>query len=223
MRAAVIDELRSTPDIDSSLITVSVSRGAVTLNGEVSTFPEKRHAERAALRVRGVNAVAEQISVRDLWSSGTDALIAEHVNKTLAQAVDVPAGCVTATVHHRQVTLSGTTQWQFQRAACLRAVRSLHGVVSVINEIEVRLAFTVQDVHEAITAALMRRAESQGNEVVVTAADGDITLTGRVHTWAERHEAELTAWAASGVTNVNNLLLIDDPPDQRPTHTVDLS
>jgi osmotically-inducible protein OsmY len=223
VREAVIDELRSTPGIQSSLITVSVHRGAVTLDGEVSTFPEKRHAEQAALRVHGVNAVAEQISVRSLWSSGTDALIAEHVNKALAQAVDVPAGCVTAAVHHRQVTLSGSTPWQFQRAACLRAVGSLHGVVGVINEIEVRPAFTAADVHEAITAALLRSAELQANEVVVTAADGDITLTGRLHTWAERHEAELTAWAATGVTNVNNHLLIDDPPGQHLTHTVDLS
>jgi osmotically-inducible protein OsmY len=220
VQAAVLAELKWTPSIDSSLITVAVSHGAVTLDGEVTTFPEKRQAERAALRVRGVNGVAEQIAVRSLWSSGTDAVIARHANEALAQAVDVPAGCVIATAHHRQVTLSGTTPWQFQRAACLRAVRALHGVVGVINEINVRPAFTADDVHQAITAALVRSAAVQGEAIVVTASAGDVTLTGRVHSWAERHEAEQTAWSAPGVTNVNNHLLIDQG---QPKETADLS
>lgn len=216
VQSAVLDELKWTPSVDSSLITVEVSHGAVTLDGEVSTFPEKRQAERAALRVRGVNGVAERIAVRSLWSTGTDAVIAHQANEALAHAVDVPPGCVTATVHHRQVTLSGITPWQFQRAACLRAVRALHGVVGVINEISVRPAFTADDVHEAITAALIRSAELQGEAIVVTAAAGDVTLTGRVHTWAERHEAEQTAWSSPGVTNVNNHLMIDTVGPRQP-------
>lgn len=209
IQSAVIAELSWTPSVESTYIDVTVNRGAVRLSGEVDTYPEKRHAERAALRVRGVTAVAEQISVRSPVSSLTDSMIAHSANEALAHAVDVPQGCVTATVHRRQVTLTGSTPWQYQRTACARVVRTLRGVTGVVNVVEVRPTLTPDGVHHAITRALMRSAQIEGENVVVTAVGGDVTLEGRVHTWAERHEAEFAAWSAPGVSNVNNHLHID--------------
>jgi osmotically-inducible protein OsmY len=212
VQAAVVDELQFTPSIDSTYITVAVNRGAVTLFGDVGTFPEKRHAERAALRVRGVNSVAEQLMVRSVWGIASDAVIANSANEALERAVDVPTGCVTATVHERHVTLTGSTPWQYQRAACARAVRALHGVAGVVNDVTVRPTFTPDGIGHAITTALMRSAQLAGHLVVVTATGGDVTLEGTVHTWAERHEAEYAAWSAPGVTNVNNHINIRQGP-----------
>jgi osmotically-inducible protein OsmY len=42
----------------------------------------------------------------------------------------------------------------------------------------------------------------------VTAADGKVPLTGNVRSWTERQEAERAAWAAPGVTLVDDRITI---------------
>ena len=52
LQAAVTAELEWTPSVRSTHIGVAVHGGAVTLTGEVESYPEMRLAERAALRVK---------------------------------------------------------------------------------------------------------------------------------------------------------------------------
>ncbi|MCL4642241.1 MAG: BON domain-containing protein [Pseudosphingobacterium sp.] len=59
----VIDELKWEPILDASEIGVTVKGGVVTLSGTVSTYSKKMAAERAARRVQGVTALAEDIEV----------------------------------------------------------------------------------------------------------------------------------------------------------------
>jgi osmotically-inducible protein OsmY len=125
LKAAVVDELQWTPGVDSTYIGVSVTDGAVTLSGEVESYPEKSLAEKAVQRVRGVTAIAEEITVRDTWGAA-DTDIAREAGEALQRSVDVP-DTVRATVHGRVVTLSGVVEWQYQRAAAARAVRHLKG------------------------------------------------------------------------------------------------
>lgn len=209
IRQAVIAELSWTSNLDSTFITVTVSAGAVSLAGEVDSYPEKRHAEKAALRVRGVTAVDERITVRSLWGVGSDAVLAVLANEALERTVDLPANSVTASAHHRVVTLSGAVPWQHQRVSAERAVGQVMGVIGVTNGVVLAPDATPDRVHTAIKAALMRSAELEGDRVEVTSVAGDVTLEGRVRTWAERHAAEFAAWSAPGVTNVNNHLVID--------------
>ena len=56
--------------------------------------------------------------------------------------------------------------------------------------------------------ALVRSAQVDAQRVEVTADGGKVTLKGTVRSWAERQEAERSAWAAPGVTSVDNQIRI---------------
>src|SRR6201981_883654 len=58
------EELRWTPDLDSSDIAVTVKNGTVTLTGFVRSYTEKYEAEAAAKRVAGVVGLANDLEVR---------------------------------------------------------------------------------------------------------------------------------------------------------------
>ena len=60
----VMNELKWEPTIRAAEIGVGVTDGVVTLSGYVDSFYKKWSAERAAARVSGVKAVAEEIKVR---------------------------------------------------------------------------------------------------------------------------------------------------------------
>ena len=64
LRRDVLDELEWEPSIDAAEIGVAAHDGVVTLTGTVKSYSEKLAAERAAKRVQGVKAVANDIEVR---------------------------------------------------------------------------------------------------------------------------------------------------------------
>ncbi len=142
LKTAILDELASTPSVDADAIRVSLRSGAVTLSGQVATFPEKHEAVRAALRVRGVTAVADEITVRNGWAARNDTDIAIKATEALDRMVSVPAGSVQATVHDHVVRLSGTVDWDYQRDAAHRAMAALRGVSAVVTTITLTSAPT---------------------------------------------------------------------------------
>ena len=60
----VLDELKWEPSVNAAHIGVSVKDGIVTLSGHVTSYWEKYVAERAAKRVYGVKAVANELDVK---------------------------------------------------------------------------------------------------------------------------------------------------------------
>jgi hypothetical protein len=60
----VAEELRWSPDVKHSDITVEVADGIVTLTGSVCSHHDKNLAECAAKRVLGVTGIANDIQVR---------------------------------------------------------------------------------------------------------------------------------------------------------------
>ena len=205
LKAAVAEELAWTPSVNSTHVGVAVDHGAVTLSGEVDTYPERHLAEKAALRVRGVVAVAEEITVRNTWGVANDSDVAREASEALERAVNVPDS-VKAVVHEHFITLSGTVAWQYQRKAAERAVRYLRGVSGVQNTITIKPAVSTAGLKNAISAAFVRSAQLEGNNITVTANAGVVTLEGTVHSRSEQRQATTAAWSAPGVTSVMNRL-----------------
>ena len=212
LKQHVQDALEWEPSVNASDIGVAVDDGVVTLRGSVGSYAQKVAAERATLRVYGVKAVANDVSVRLVSDDErTDTDIAQAALAALKWNTVIPADRLTVTVANGWVTLNGTLEYYYQSAAAERAVRHLTGVKGVSNCVLLRAPATpvaAADVAIKIEAAFKRSAEIDARRVNVTAQGRKVILSGSVRSWSERREAERAAWAAPGVIEVDDRLTI---------------
>jgi osmotically-inducible protein OsmY len=207
----VLDELRWDARVQSTEIGVAVKDGVVTLTGSVDSFARKWSAERAAHRVRGVVAVANDMEVRlPSAAERNDADIAVAATRALEWDALVPIEKIEVTVTRGWVTLTGEVEWEFQRRAAERAVRRLSGVrgVSTLVTVRPRVQPGAYELRRKIEEALVRSAETDAEKVDVDVDGGKVILKGTVRSWMEREEAERVAWSAPGVTSVDNRIVI---------------
>jgi osmotically-inducible protein OsmY len=137
LQLAVTAELDWDPEVDATHIGVAAKDGAVTLSGYVPSDADKVAAVRAAERVDGVQAVADDVAVQlRLPGKFTDAEIAEQIARRRSWNPDIPA-TIAAEVSDGLVTLRGEVESTYQRELAELGVRSLLGVRGVANEIRV--------------------------------------------------------------------------------------
>lgn len=205
----VMEELHWDPSIGRAEIGAVARDGVVTLTGQVDSYATKWSAMKAAERVVGVVAVADEMIVRVPTSlERTDIDIAHAVAEALRWDVQVPEEKVKARVNQGWITLDGEVEWEYQRSAAQRAVQFLTGVNGVYNTITIKKKVFAPDVKYRIERALKRSAEVDASHIKVEALEGKVTLRGRVHSWSARKDAENAAWSAPGVTLVDDELVV---------------
>ena len=199
----VIAELEWEPSVDSADIGVAVVDGVVTLNGYVRTYAQKLAAERAAKRVAGVKAIAEELKVRFASDPKTaDHEIARRILDVFAWNSLVPANKLQVMVENGWVTLAGETTWRFEAEEAERVAAQISGVKGVSNAIKITKRVQAGDVRKGIQAAFTRQADLDAKAVNIAIDGGKVVLSGHVRAWYERQAAERAAWAAPGVTQV---------------------
>ena len=205
----VLAELHWEPILHGTDIEVSTNAGVVTLSGQVSSYPIKLAAERAAKRVKGVEAVSGHIRV--ITGDGierSDEQIDQAIVHSLTLHAQIPQDQIQASVQAGQVTLEGTVDWNYQRQLAQSTVESLTGVKGVTNLIQTAIHPIRTDIETHILTALSRNAALEAQQIQVTVAGDQVTLTGPVRSFAERDEAENAVWGAVGVRSVKNNLLV---------------
>ena len=208
-----MQELRWDFSIDSANIGVSADHGAITLSGHVTTYPERERAERAAKRIRGVHAVANELEVRiPQVSRRDDTDIAVALSQALAMHISVPKDSVQATARNGWVTLDGTVAWDFQRQVAAKVARDAHGVHGVTNNITLEQRAQPHNIEHEIRSALVRLADVDADSIHVGVVNGVATLTGRVSSWQEVTVAQRAAAAAPGVHRVEVQLRVGAAP-----------
>lgn len=158
----------------------------------------------------GVRALAEELKVRFVSDPKTaDHEIAKRIVDMIGWTVAIPEGQIKVKVERGWVTLTGTVDWHFVAKEVARAAVQISGVTGVSNMIKVGQLPAPADVKARIMAAFKRQAGLDGASVSVTTDGSTVTLRGRVKAWGERRMAELAAWSAPGVTDVEDYLAVD--------------
>lgn len=208
LKQDVLAELAWEPSISADHIGVTAKDGVVTLSGHVETYRQKRAAETAVGRVKGVKGLAEEIEVRlpQHIKQGDDEIAAAALSH-MSWDVSVPKDAVKVKVEKGYVTLTGMVDQYYQKDAAAWDVRSLLGVTGVANQITVKPHVDSLTIRDDIRHAL-HRSWLYDENINVTADGGKVHLTGKVKNWRERELAAATAWAAPGTTFVNNEIKI---------------
>ena len=195
IREEVIQELRWDPQVtDPDVIGVAVKDGAVTLTGAVSTYAQKFAAVRAASRVYGVKAVADELTVKPTGEPRDDSDIARAIAHILDNNTQIPEGKVHAQVRAGWVTLNGEVEWQYQRLEVERMVRHVRGVVGISNNIiVVTPKVSPGQVQAKIEEAFKREAEMDARHISVAVSDHTASLYGHVHSLNEANAARAAA------------------------------
>jgi osmotically-inducible protein OsmY len=210
LERAVLSELFWDPAVRATEVAVSADGGRVTLRGTVGSLHQRRAACKAAKRVRGVTDVKDEVRVNLMDDySRPDAELRGMALQALVWNGQVPDKGIDVTVKDGWITLTGEVEWQYQRDEAETAVANLIGVLGVVNEIEVVATPSEPDVRTRITEALTRSAQVEASGVRVTTSPGTVTLEGSVSSVAERDAAVAAAWAAPGVSEVDDQLRID--------------
>lgn len=212
LKADVLAELEWEPMVEATHIAVTVRDGLVTLSGHVESYWQKRAAEKAVARVKGVRAIVEEIAVHlPLKANRSDDEIAGAARGRLDGDGAVPPGTVQVQVVGGHVTLSGVVALAYQREAAAAAVQPLWGVLAVTNEITV-MGPTKKPANPDQISDDIRRALNRGwfatDTVHVAARGGTVTLSGSASTYRDRDLAVATAWAAPGTMAVENHIRI---------------
>jgi osmotically-inducible protein OsmY len=211
---AVLRQLDWDPQVDAAAVGVTAKDHTVTLTGYVDTYAGKLAAERAAKRVHGVRAVANDIEVR-LKLARTDADIAADAARALELRTSIPDS-VQAAVHNGHVTLTGKVDWLFQKRQAEKAVHHIAGVRGVLNHITVVPRGGERDLRRRIVQTMHANADIDARHIKVTVAGGRATLIGTVRSWLQRNAVERAVADAPGVTDVDNRLLVEAPEVEPP-------
>lgn len=209
IREDVITELRWDPQVTQpEAVGVAVRDGAVTLTGHAPTYGEKLAAEKAAERVYGVKAVANDLEVRLSGEPRDDSEIARAIAHVLEWNINVPEGQVQARVEHGWVVLDGQVGYEYQRREVERMVRHVRGVVGISNNITIKPPASPDQVEARIEEAFRREAEVDARHVKVEVTDHTAKLYGHVHSMREASAAAAAAAAAPGIAEVDSHLMV---------------
>ena len=198
------------PLMDAAEIGVIAKDGIVTLTGTVDSYAKKLEAERAAKKVKGVEAIVEKIEVKfgSFWNKSDSEIAREAVN-ALKSDFSVPDDKIQARVENGWVSLEGAVGWNYQRESAVNSVKYLSGVKGITNKITIKSELTDDIEKKDIEDALDRNWSIEEQDIEVVVSGNKVTLLGTVSSWYDRDEAERITWNTPGICAVDNELIVD--------------
>ena len=82
------------------------------------------------------------------------------------------------------------------------------GLKGITNSIQVKPVAEPDGIKRRIENACRRGADIDASRITVEVDGSTVILKGTVRSWAEREEAERSAWRAPGITQVDDCLVL---------------
>jgi osmotically-inducible protein OsmY len=134
--AAAVRALEWDTLVPADRIRVSVSKGWVTLEGQVEWQYQREDAERAVHRLTGVRGVSNMITVVPTIRP-TPSDLKRKIEDALLRRTETDAKRITVEVDGNKVILKGTVRSWAEKQEAERAAWSAPGVASIDNQIKV--------------------------------------------------------------------------------------
>lgn len=201
----ILEALKWQPNIDDTQIGVNVENGTVTLTGFVDDFQKKVAAESVVKKIKGVKALAADITVKygDNYRK-TDKEIAKALVHAFEWDTSVPEDDINIEVRDGWVDLSGEVEYHYQRNLAKRVAENIMVVKGINNVINIKQVLEPNKISEEIKKVYVRLADIEASNISIKVNGGRVILSGKVNTISEKEEAEKAAYNALGVTNVIN-------------------
>jgi hyperosmotically inducible protein len=206
-------------------VKVTVVNGVATLSGSVDLYEYKADADQRTHKVKGVNAVRNEIQVAG--ASVSD----EQLKQKLLEKLEYDRvgygnafNSISLGVQNGVVTLGGHARTDVDKDSAIALVSMYPGVKDVVEEIQVDPVSIMDDqirmqVARAVYSfpSLTKYAMDPGKPIRISVQSGNVELYGVVDSKSEKDAAYLRANQVPGVFSVKNYLQVANEPNEKPS------
>jgi osmotically-inducible protein OsmY len=133
---SVVNALDWNVSIPKDRIKAGVSKGWVTLEGEVDWYYQKRAAEDAVRLLTGVRGVTNKVGVKSHAARADE--VKQKIEAALKRNAELDAKKITVLASEGKVTLTGTVRSWIEREDAVNAAWAAPGVTNVVDQIRIQ-------------------------------------------------------------------------------------
>ena len=134
---SAVNALEWNVSVPDGRVKVSVTKGWVTLDGEVEWYYQKRAAEDAVRMLAGVRGVSNNIAVKAVKPQVSD--VKEKIEAALKRNAELDARKISVQTSDGRVTLRGSVRSWIEREDAVHAAWSAPGVTNVVDDIRIQV------------------------------------------------------------------------------------